>query len=200
MSGTLPISRTLVIALLLASPTAAAQTTPASALEAGGFLGYNRMIAPSVDHDHELSATNGGFIGSATILFRSRHVLSPFLDIGYARIYSSRERVEVPGYAPIESDNQLSTWTLIFGPALDIGPLRLRGGAGYYRLQVHSTVLGTTVRPAEYDFGWFASIQGHVFRAAGLSWAPELRALIISEASTATVAIGLSGHGDVLGW
>lgn len=187
-------------AIVLAAPSAIAQTAPASAIEWGGFLGYNRMVAPSVDHDRELSATNGGITGAALILYRSRHILSPFLELGYVNIYASRERTDVPGYGTLESENSLDAWSLIFGPALDVGPVRMRGGIGFYRLQVESTVLGKTINPVEYDLGWFASVQATVFKAGGVSFAPEVRALLISEASTATIAIGLSGRGNLLSW
>lgn len=177
-----------------------AQESPRSAIEAGGFVGYGRMLAPSVDHDREQWSRSGGAQVSAMVLYRSPHFLSPYLEVGYAQLYASRESVDTPDLGTLESDNSLSALSLVGGPALDLWRFRIRGGVGLYRVHVHSTVLGVTIDPAEYDLGWFASAGGHVYRSPHLRLGFELRSLLISEASTVCVGLGLTGTGDVLSW
>lgn len=198
------MSRTLRVAVCaavaLGSSAAVAEKPPPSALEAGAFLGYGRMLAPAVDHSHELSARNGGIAASAVVLYRSPHFLSPFLEIGYAQLYASQERIDTADLGTLESDNHLSALSFAAGPALDVWRLRLRAGMGIYRVIVESAIAGVTITPAENDLGWLASAAAYPYQRPGLRIGLEARALLISEASTAVIALGVTASGDALTW
>jgi hypothetical protein len=193
-----PIQAALVI---LSLSFAAAGQDRQSGLELSGYAGWGRMIAPQVEHSHEIDATNGGIEASALLLYHSSHILSPYLETGYARLYSSRERIDLgTELGVVETSSFFTTFWLAAGPALDLGPLRIRGGLGMYQLRVDSTVDGVRIRPSELDLGWFASVSGFPFQYKGISFGPECRLLLISEASTAAIGIGITGRGDLLKW
>ena len=174
---------------------------PRRALEADLHLGWTRQIAPSVDHTYETWSRNGGIALHAGILLRSPYFLSPFLDVGYVQLYSSDEEKDLGApLGTVKSQNSLSAWSLVGGPAVDIGRVRVRAGIGMYRLQVRSTILGTTITPAELDLGYLVTLGVMLWRSDRWKVGLESRALLIAEAETAAVSLGFCGAWDTVKW
>ncbi|MBI4957666.1 MAG: hypothetical protein HY908_37010 [Myxococcales bacterium] len=191
----------LAAAFALSLPALAQADGPSrSALELRALAGYGGMVAPSVSHERELWARNGGAMLSATLLYRSTLPLSPFVELGYAELYASRERVDTAELGALDAESSLATVSFVGGPALDLGLFRLRGGIGLYRMLVESTVRGVTIHTAENDLGWFASVGGDAYRTERFRLGLELRALLVSEAGTACLGVGLTAAGDALVW
>ena len=94
----------------------------------------------------------------------------------------------------------MRTHYALFGPALDIGHLRLRAGMGLYRVQSTVTVLGVTSRPALTNLGWFLSASYDVLRFDRVRIGPEVRALVIEEGRTVNVAATLNARFDLARW
>lgn len=190
----------VVTALSTLALRASAQE-PTRALEADLHLGWARQIAPSVDHTYETWSRNGGIAAHGGLVLRSRYFLSPFLDMGYVQLYSSDEEKDVgPPLGTLKSQNSLSAWSLVGGPAVDIGRVRLRAGMGVYRLQVRSTVLGATITPTELDLGYLVTLGVTLWRSERWKLGLETRAFLISEAETGAVSLGVCGGWDTVRW
>jgi hypothetical protein len=194
------VALALGIVLVGATRTAGAEPRSRYALELSTSLEYGRMIAPAVDHSHELSAWNGGpTIGFAAAL-HSPYFLAPFIDVGYARLYSSEEQRTLASGAPLRSQSSLSTIWGQVGAGLDVWRLRVRAGLGVYRLRVQSEVLGVTITPTELDYGYSLSLAGFLYDSGRLRIGADAHLFLIAEAETASVALGLTVAGDAVSW
>jgi hypothetical protein len=185
---------------LVVAGAAGAEPRPRYALEMSTSIEYGRMIAPAVDHSHELSARNGGAVIGLAASFRSPYFLAPFIDVGYAQLYSSEEQRVLASGTLLRSQNSLSTIWGQVGAGLDVWRLRVRAGLGVYRLRVQSEVLGITITPTELDYGYSLSVSGFFYDSGRLRIGADAHLFLISEAETASVALGLTVAGDAVCW
>jgi hypothetical protein len=192
----------LALGLLSLGVARAAGAEPRSryALELSTSIEYGRMIAPSVDHSHELAARNGGAVIGLSTSFRSPYFLAPFIDVGYAQLYGSREQRILASGAPLRAQSSLSTIWGQVGAGVDIWRLRLRAGLGVYRLRVQSEVLGITITPTELDYGYSLSVAGFFYDSGRMRIGADAHLFLIAEAETASVAFGFTVAGDAVCW
>ena len=179
---------------------AEAESRSPYALELSTSLEYGRMIAPSVDPSRELSARNGGPAIGVAASFRSPYFLAPFLDVGYAQLYTSEEQRTLASGVALRSQNSLSTIWGQVGAGGDIWRFRLRAGLGVYRLRVQSEVLGVTISPTEIDYGYSLSVAGFLYDSGRLRIGADAHLFLIAEAETANVALGVTVAGDAVSW
>jgi hypothetical protein len=198
MKGT-PVAAAL--ALSLAAPAAGAETPPRRALELSASWGASRMLRPSQDQARELSARNGGLALGARLLLRTTEALSPLLDVGFTPLYRSDEVAPtLPSSPPATVRSSLASSHVLAGLALGDGWLRPWLALGAYRLQVRSTLGGTTISPSVWTYGYGGGLDATLLRRGPIRVGLQARVLVLSEAETIAATLGAVISSDLVAW
>ncbi len=165
------------------------------------FGGYNRQLASGLERSGEISARNGGGAIAGGIVLRSPYFVSPFVDIGYYQLYSSRENVDLGAAGgKTVAASALSTFGFMVGPAVDIWRFRVKAAIGVYNVHVTSTVLGKTTSPDEIDLGYMLAVSGYFLKTPLIQVGAEVRGGIITEADTGFMSFGFTVSGKPISW
>lgn len=178
------------------TPCVARAEQPPFQLEASASFGYTRASSESFGGDGRLAVQNGGPSISAHVAARLRHPVMPFVELGTTPVFRSDDAADLgPWGGTTTAYNRLSaTWALA-GPEVPIGPLRLFGGVGAYRLAVRSTVLGVTATSTDWSFGYGFGATVHLLSRESFRVGVGGRVLLLSEAELVVYQAAL-----VVGW
>jgi hypothetical protein len=180
-------------ACLASVGTAPAAEKPA-ALELSAHAGIGHTFGRSWDRSREVESSNGGFTLGIEAGYRTGYLFMPWLQLGWAQLYSGQEKPQDPEYAAQpNSESTLTAGYIVAGPAVEEGPLRFRVGRGAYRLQVRSTFAGSTINPVSWNMGYFCGYGVRLQRSRHFGWGLDAEGLLMSESGLAFLGLGIRG-------
>jgi hypothetical protein len=198
----------ILTALTILTPaSASAQSTAAEdgakthAFELGAFLTATWLPKGLAVDAGVQSDRNIGFGGAISLAYRGPFFLYPFIDIGFFNLADSTiNPVTQLGLSDDTVENSLYAWTFTFGPGVDVGPMRFRGGVGMNRLE--TSVKGPDFEDDIAALGFVTSLQvsGALARTDTFRLNAEGRITYLVYAGAVMFALGVSGAADVISW
>jgi hypothetical protein len=140
------------------------------------------------------------------VLLRSPYFLSPFFDVSWAPLRSAVLLADLGAEAGgvAASTSSVGTVGVVFGAALDVGPVRALAAVGTYDTVVRSQVRGVRMMTTELDLGYALGLQLFALRVPTgrrtFKVGADVRAGIVSEAGMAYATFGLVLAEDALAW
>ncbi|MBI5516252.1 MAG: hypothetical protein HY909_20875 [Deltaproteobacteria bacterium] len=188
----------ILVALAVTPGVALAQ--PRYTLETTASVGYGFMQAGRFDRGPETSGSNGGLAAGLLVALRSPYYLTPWLELGYAKLYgSSLAYTDAAGMRHTATAG-MRTLAVVFGPAVDFWRLRVGLGIGIYNLGVSSTVDGVSQSVGELDMGYSFMVSGRILTRGRFRLGVQVRGLLIIEAEINTLSVLLDLGFDALRW
>lgn len=173
---------------------------PHRVLEISGQLGVGHLLAKQDDRSHETESRNGGGTLALGLAYRTRYLLEPWVEVGWAALQWRRELAKLPEYSGKGvSTSSLGTTYFLLGPGVEAHPFRFRVGIGLYHQQIKASFLGTTITPSTWDMGYFLSYGVRGFDGPRYGWGLEAMALLMSESQMAYLGIAFRVWGNVGG-
>ncbi|MCC7384764.1 MAG: hypothetical protein IT384_23140 [Deltaproteobacteria bacterium] len=178
-------------------PAQAGDATTAKLATIEVSLGGGPSLAAAVGVRDRGGTARVAAAGALTVLVRSRYFLSPFLELGTVNLFSGVIR-GVEG-SP-DADSSLSATSLLFGPAIDLGPLRLEAALGTFRLTMRSRIAGDLAVASEGLLGYSLGATAFVLAWPQVRLGVQLKAQAITEASILRAQLGLALSVDAASW
>jgi hypothetical protein len=193
LAGIFGVANLVLIGAAGAHPLGDINDRPARAVVVQAEAGFGGQVAPTVNHDRELSHSKGGLAFGGTLRLRSRYFLSPFFRFSYVPVYANEQ--QEPPQQEIRK-NRSTALTLAFGPSLDIWRLRLGAGLSFSNLRVSSSFAGTTLRTHPWYQGYEATVCATVFHRQKIDLGAAASLLSITEADLVLLTVQLTASFD----
>lgn len=184
---------------LWATPATVCAQPRGYVLELSSSVGAGVVNLANFDRSAEVSHNVIGLSLAAGMVLRTPHFASPYVELGYARVYRSTVSV-TDAYGATTSSNAMATRHALFGLAFDLWRFRVSLGFGLFDLGVRSTLRESTLNAHEIDLGYTASLTGYLLRGPRWKVGIEARALFVTEANLNTYALLLNCAWDALQW
>lgn len=127
-------------------------------------LGLGLHAGWSVSTQKWTPIDDGALLG-ASLSLESTYFLTPVFSVHHAWLASSDTRADLGApLGDVAVESSLRSLAFLLGPAVDLGPVRVTGSVGLYRLTVESTVDGVTLDASTLAFGYALSVEGWVYR------------------------------------
>ncbi len=128
-----------------------------------GMAGTTAQDGPQV-----LSTESGaplGVMAAFTAGIRTVFFVTPAIDVGYAGLGGSTQRVRLPSGDEARVDNRMEMVFMTFGLLVDLWRFRLRGGSGVVNIGLDSRTGGAEAHTSRWDFGYVFGVTGYLYRS-----------------------------------
>jgi hypothetical protein len=200
------IAAVLAGVALTASPASADDASLAETLRGGLepgtlVLELSMGMAGSIAHDgpqivETESGAPLGIMASFTAGVRTVFFVTPMIDLSYAGLGGSTERVTTPSGEEALVHNRMEMVTMSFGLLVDLWRFRLRGSTGVVNIGLDSRTVGVERHTSRWDFGYIFGITGHFFRNEGRQLGLEGRVTVDTGNDVVVLTLALVGTLD----
>lgn len=160
-------------------------------------LGLAGSIASS--GPHVIASESGAPLGITAAFsagVRSVFFVTPMIDLSYAGLGGSTDRVTTPSGEEALVHNRMEMVTMSFGLLVDLGRFRLRGSTGVVNVALDSRTDGVVSHSSRWDFGYVFGVSGHFYRHEGRQLGLEGRVTVDTGNDIVVLSIALVGTLD----